>query len=79
MIDQRKTNKQIDQAIGNRIRAIRTSSGKSQEDLAKATELSLTDYARSEAGERRFNAVELFAISQALGIGLVDIVSALER
>ncbi|CCB65068.1 helix-turn-helix domain-containing protein [Hyphomicrobium sp. MC1] len=79
MIDQRKRNIEIDQAIGNRIRAIRISNGKTQDDLANAADMTLADYSRSEAGERRFNAVELFAISQALGVGLADIVSALER
>ncbi|CAA2142728.1 hypothetical protein HYPP_03750 [Hyphomicrobium sp. ghe19] len=78
MIDQRKTNKEVDTAIGNRIRALRVSSGRTAEHMALAAAMSVVDYTRSEEGKRRFNAVELFAISQELGIGLTDIVSGLD-
>jgi len=77
MIDQRKTNKDIDVAIGHRIRSIRVSSGRSIEQIASAAEMSTVDYTRGEQGDRRFNAIELFAIGQALGVGLADIVSGL--
>lgn len=78
MIDQRKRNSQIDLAIGNRIRAIRISSGRSVEVVAASADMLIGDYAEGENGQRRFNAVELHAISQALGISLSDIVSGLE-
>lgn len=78
MIGQRKRNSQIDLAIGNRIRAIRVSSGRSVEVVAASADMLIGDYAEGENGKRRFNAVELHAISQTLGISLSDIVSGLE-
>jgi transcriptional regulator with XRE-family HTH domain len=71
-------NKKIDAAIGNRIRAFRVSSGHTTHAMASAVEMPLNEYTRGEQGERRFSAAELFAFSQVLGIGLVDIVSALD-
>lgn len=78
MIDQRKRNSKVDLAIGNRIRAIRVSSGQSVEVVAASANMLIGDYAECENGQRRFNAVELHAISEALGISLSDIVSGLE-
>ncbi len=75
----RAMKKQLDLAIGNRIRAIRVSSGLSTIDLAEAAHMPLTDYTCSEEGKRRFLARELFAISQALRIGMTDLVSDLDN
>jgi transcriptional regulator with XRE-family HTH domain len=71
--------KQLDLAIGNRIRAIRVSSGLSTIDLAETARMPLTDYTHGEKGNRRFSARELFAISQALRIGMTDLVSDLDN
>jgi transcriptional regulator with XRE-family HTH domain len=73
----RKPSNEIDVAIGNRIRSIRTSVNLTAEQVAASAKMPLSDYSSGERGERRFHALELYWIAKTLGIDLGDIVSAL--
>ena len=75
----RKQAKNVDLAIGGRIRTIRISSKLSADELARAANMSLSDYSIGERGERQFHALELFDIAKTLGVDLRDIVSALRE
>jgi transcriptional regulator with XRE-family HTH domain len=72
-----KPGNDIDVAIGDRIRALRTSLKLTVEQVAASVKMPVADYNMGERGERRFHAVELYWIAKTLGVGLDDIVSAL--
>ena len=62
-----------DQMVGANVRRLRTGRSVGQSDLAKSMKISEADLRLSEAGTRRFRAIELFAISQILEISVSDL------
>jgi transcriptional regulator with XRE-family HTH domain len=69
--------KDIDTAIGGRIRSLRTAAKLTADQVAHSASMSLEDYEAGERGERRFNGLELYYIAQRLRVELKDIVSVL--
>lgn len=59
-----------DIALGALVRAYRDAASISLEQAAEACALSLTDYRRYEAGERRLTSRELFNLAAALQVPL---------
>ncbi|AGK59900.1 hypothetical protein HYPDE_41158 [Hyphomicrobium denitrificans 1NES1] len=56
---------------------LRTKANMTAETVAEAAKMDVSDYVRSEAGERRFRTSELYLIAKTLGVELKDIVSTL--
>lgn len=67
----------LDAAVGRRVRDLRMAANKPKADVAARSQMSLTDYAMSERGERRFRAVELFGIAKCLDVRMKDIMSGI--
>lgn len=68
---------EMDTAVGRRVRDLRVAANKPKADVAAHSQMSLTDYALSERGERRFRAVELFGIAKCLDVRMKDIMSGI--
>ena len=65
---------QLQQKIGNRIRELRESKGISQQNLAAICNFEKANLSRLEAGRTNPTISTLYKISQALDIGLTEIV-----
>lgn len=68
-------NKLSKKKIGQRLTGLRKRRGFSQEDLAKAVEISRSSVAQIELGNRSVNIMELQRLSMVLGFSLDDFVS----
>jgi transcriptional regulator with XRE-family HTH domain len=58
----------IDESVGNRLRAMRMSSGLSQEQLAGKLQIDLGDIVAHENGAKRISALRLLSMAEALGV-----------
>ncbi|NUP22775.1 MAG: ImmA/IrrE family metallo-endopeptidase [Streptomyces sp.] len=61
--------------VGERIAEARLAAGLSQGELASRVDLERTAVVRIESGDRRITALELFRLSEALGVPLAHLVS----
>ncbi|MCL2797223.1 MAG: AMP-binding protein, partial [Firmicutes bacterium] len=61
--------------VAERIKELREVTGKSQEEMAKATGKSLADYQKAEEGEKDFSFTFLFKCASAFGIDVSELVS----
>ncbi len=73
------TSKEIQLALGRRIRQLRKGQGYSQESFADATGLHRTWMGAVERGESNLSFHNLVLISKALGITLSKLLSGVER
>jgi len=71
--------KDIQAALGNRIRQLRKAQGYSQESFADATGLHRTWMGAVERGESNLSFHNLVLISKALGITLAKLLSGVEK
>lgn len=67
---------QIKKAFGERVRALRKQKGLAQETLALTCGLDRTYIGGVERGERNISLVNIFRISEALGINVKDFFDA---
>ena len=54
--------------VGNKIREVRNSKGKSMENLANDSGIDYTQWARMETGQVNFTISYLFRVAEALGV-----------
>lgn len=73
------TSKDVQAALGRRVRQLRKGKGYSQESFAAATGLHRTWMGAIERGERNLSFHNLVLISKALGITLSKLLSGLEK
>lgn len=64
--------------LGNRIRALRTKCGISQEELAFRTGLHRTYIGSAERGERNVSVINIVAIAKALNVPISKLFSEIE-
>jgi len=59
--------------VGNKIRDVRTSKGKSMENLANDSGIDYSQWARIETGKVNFSISYLFRLAEALGVTPKDL------
>jgi transcriptional regulator with XRE-family HTH domain len=72
----KKREAQIQKHFGERMRELRKQKGLSQEALALACDLDRTYIGGVERGERNISLINIYKISEALGVGAKDLFNA---
>jgi transcriptional regulator with XRE-family HTH domain len=75
----KEKNKAVQQALGQRIRELRSKKGWSQEGFADICGLHRTYMGSIERGERNLTIVSILTVAQHLGMTLSQLLTGLER